>query len=507
MYNLKCMNIPGIKKLKSGSDIRGVAVDLGAAITLTDEAVYAIVRAFCTWLARRNGKAVENIAVGHDVRISAERIENAVLRALTDGGVNACVLGLCSTPSMFMYLKAYKDCDASIMITASHLPADRNGLKFFTPEGGLEPADIDEILELAERGTFGHTEKKGGIGETSFMDEYCLGLVEGVRRACGEKQPLKGKKIIVDAGNGAGGFFAGKVLEPLGADTTGSIFLEPDGTFPNHIPNPEDKTAMSFLKQAVLNSHADLGVIFDTDVDRAGAVDGDGHEINRNDLIALASVIALDGKEGTIVTDSVTSDGLTQFIEKIGGKHLRFKRGYKNVIDEAVRRNKSGEYCPLAIETSGHAAFYDNYFLDDGAYLITRILILLARQTKKGQTLSSIIAALEHPLEEDEVRISFNSLSNDFKSEGNRVIEDIKINAGSVGGVLAPDNYEGVKVRFKEAGGWFLLRMSVHDPVMPVNFESNVKGGNKIIAQKLNWLLEGYSFLNRENLVKFIQKA
>lgn len=133
----------------------------------------------------------------------------------------------------------------------------------------------------------------------------------------------------MDAGNGAGGFYAEKVLLPLGADTTGSQFLEPDGRFPNHIPNPENETAMRSVCEAVKNSGADFGIIFDTDVDRAGAVDENGEEINRNRLIALISAILLAEKPGTIVTDSVTSDGLAQFIEAHGGKHCRFRRGYK----------------------------------------------------------------------------------------------------------------------------------------------------------------------------------
>ena len=509
MYNYRRMEYSELKKLKSGSDIRGIASEIVSPVTLTDEAVYAIVRAFCAWFEKKYSHAPCAVAVGHDVRISCDRILKQVLNAVTDCGIDAVNCGLCSTPSMFMLLKAQFGCEASVMITASHLPSDRNGLKFFTSEGGLGGAEIDEILKIAAQGNFENTLKLGEVKYRSFLPYYCASLVESVRAACGENMPLAGKKIIVDAGNGAGGFFCDLVLKPLGADTTGSIFLDPDGTFPNHIPNPEDKKAIDCLKDAVLKEKADLGVIFDTDVDRAGAVDCDGHEINRNDLIALASVMALEGRSGTIVTDSVTSDGLTKFIESLGGKHLRFKRGYRNVIDEAVRRNALGEYCPLAIETSGHAAFADNYFLDDGAYLVTRILICLARQTKKGLKLGDLIKDLEHPAEENEVRISFNSLSGDFRTDGEKVIEDIKNKAKSAGMALAPDNYEGVKVNFGkgEGDGWFLVRMSVHDPVLPINFESNVKGGNKILAENLYRLLKDYDFLNTENLVNFIRNA
>lgn len=163
---------------------------------------------------------------------------------------------------------------------------------------------------------------------------------------------------MVDAGNGVGGFYADQVLAPLGADVSGSQFLEPDGMFPNHIPNPENKGAIDAASKMVLDSSADLGLIFDTDVDRMGCIGATGQEINRNTLVALAAAIVLEDHPGTtVVTDSLTSDGLRTFIEQdLGGKQLRYRRGYKNVIDKSIELNKSGVDSALAIETSGHAA-------------------------------------------------------------------------------------------------------------------------------------------------------
>ena len=492
------------KYLKSGTDVRGVAV--GDNITLTDEAVLAISRAFVKWLSLKYNKAAFKIAVGHDSRISAQRIFACVKQAVLSSGSDVVYTGLSSTPSMFILLKkSHFDCDASIMLTASHLPYNRNGLKFFTPEGGLDSSQIDEILQIAENGDF--LSGEGNYSERSFMDEYSKILVDSVRAACGSEQPLKGKKIIVDAGNGAGGFFTEKVLSPLGANTEGSQFLQPDGYFPNHIPNPEDKEAIDSLCAAVLKNKADFGIIFDTDVDRAGAVDASGAEINRNRLIALLSAILLKDKPGVIVTDSVTSDGLAVFIKKLGGEHLRFKRGYKNVIDKSKELNASGKYSPLAIETSGHAAFKENYFLDDGAYLVTKLLILLA-SLKDGESITDLIKDLPEPAESDEVRISFSDPSN-FKADGKRVIEELKEIAKTEPFMtLAETNYEGVRINFdKEHGdGWLLVRMSVHDPVMPINFESDVKGGNKVMAKKLLSLLAPYAFLDTTNLINYIKK-
>lgn len=488
-------------KLKSGTDVRGVAVSGDLPLTLTDEAVCDITRAFVIWFKSKfHGKKL-TIAVGNDSRISAERIVTAVKTTLLNAGCNVIYTGLSSTPSMFVLLKKSDfGCDASVMVTASHMPYDRNGLKFFTTLGGIDGADLDDILEIAENLPEENSATKGKYCEKPFIDRYSRLLVETVESECG-KYPLKGKKIIVDAGNGAGGFFAEKVLKPLGADISGSLFLEPDGTFPNHIPNPEDKSAISCLSAAVIKNSADLGIIFDTDVDRAACVAENGREINRNSLIALISAILFEEKTGVIVTDSVTTDGLKKFIESLGGKQLRYKRGYKNVIDKCRELNESGIYSPLAIETSGHAAFKENYFLDDGAYLTVKILISLAKQAKRGKNLLSLIEGFKTPAEEDELRLTING--EDFKDKGLSVIESLKRAAGKDERLtLAPDNYEGVKLSAKS--GRVILRLSVHDPVMPINFESDFKGGNRETAKILYGYLKEYSFLDTTNLKNFL---
>ena len=485
-------------KLKSGTDVRGVALEgvPGEEVNLTDEAVTGIMKAFCAWAAQRCGKEKLTIAIGHDSRLSAGRISACAVKAVTESGCDAIVTGLSSTPSMFMLLQEEDiGADASVMITASHLPFNKNGLKFFTPEGGLEGKDIADILAMAAEGAA--LSGSGCVRELCYIDRYSEGLVRFVREKTGQEQPLAGKKIVVDAGNGAGGFYVDKVLKPLGANTEGSQFLEPDGNFPNHIPNPEDKKAMHAISQRVKETGADFGIIFDTDVDRAGAVDKQGEEINRNRLIALISAILLQEKSGTIVTDSVTSDGLTAFIESRGGKHCRYKRGYRNVIDKAKELNAAGEYSPLAIETSGHAALMENYFLDDGAYLVTRILVSLAQLSKEGKDIGDLIADLPEPAESAEVRLGFTTLGKqDFKNNGNFAIRELQLRVPDLPGMtLAAENFEGVRINFdKDHGdGWALVRMSLHEPIMPINFESNSKGGCCVIANELIALLAPYT--------------
>ena len=500
-------------KLKNGSDVRGVACDgiEGEPVTLTEEIAANVAKAFCVWLISHTGKTQVTVAIGYDSRITSPALCEAVASGITSTGHNAIVTGLSTTPSMFALLKdeawmQEQYCHGSIMITASHLPFNRNGLKFFSHEGGLESSDVTEILEMAESYRFAEPNTHGDKTEKSYLNEYAASLVEKVRIACEDEQPLLGKKIIVDAGNGAGGFFADKVLAPLGADTSGSQFLEPDGTFPNHIPNPENADAMRSVCEAVKAAKADFGIIFDTDVDRAGAVDENGEEINRNRLIALISAILLQEQPGTIVTDSVTSDGLAKFIKAKGGKHLRFKRGYKNVINEAKRLNEQGEYAPLAIETSGHAALMENYFLDDGAYLITRLLIALAKANKEAKKLTDLINDLEMPLEGVELRAKFKP-DCDFKALGKKILEDFTAHANNVYyATPAPDNHEGIRLCYDElhGDGWALMRMSLHDPVLPMNVESDSENGCIKIVKDLYYFLRKYDFLDISPLENYI---
>lgn len=493
-----------LKALKSGTDVRGVASDIfGGTVNLTDSAVFRIVCGFADMLRQQFSGEIK-VAVGHDCRISAERIKKQVIAALCSKHIAVFDCGLSSTPAMFM-TTVLAGMTAAVQITASHHPADRNGLKFFLPSGGIGGDTLNLILDLAKKNELDPAVK--ALAEPlPFMDTYCMHLRQIICRGMGKTEqdsPLAGFHIVVDAGNGVGGFYANKVLKPLGADVSGSVYLEPDGRFPNHIPNPENEKAMASISAAVLASHADFGVIFDTDVDRAACVDDKGCEINRNRLIALAAAIILENEPGsTIVTDSVTSDGLHAFITALGGRHHRFKRGYHNVIDEARRLCSAGENAPLAIETSGHAALKENYFLDDGAYLITKLILRLAKLRAEGRTLESLIDTLQVPAEEKEIR--FPITAADFKAYGQDVLQKLEqFVAQNPNWQLAPDNYEGLRVATLE--GFFLLRMSVHDPMMPFNLESNAPGGVNKMLNELLPFFRGCEGLNISPLLAELQ--
>ncbi len=489
------------KKLHNGSDILGVALDRvrGDEVNFTPEIAERLGRAFVVWLQTYfSGKNKLRISVGRDPRLSGPELLESLIKGLCAEGADVVNFGLASTPAMFMSTQIGENpVDAAVMVTGSHSAGHKNGLKLFTSTGGLDKADISEILDIA-KGNLKTGGRSGNVAYYDFMAVYAQHLADGIRKGVNHpdhyETPLEDLKIVVDAGNGSGGFFATDVLEQLGADISASQFLEADGRFPNHFPNPEDTNAMNSLISKVKESEADLGIIFDMDVDRAALVDYTGRPINKNSLIALASAVVLQKSPGsTIVTDSITSDGLSWFIQdKLGGKHHRYQRGYKNVINEAVRLNGIGQESCLAIETSGHAAFRENFFLDDGAYLATRMIITLAKMRAEGKRLTDLIEGLPEPVDSCEIRLRINSA--DFIQTGSDIIAEVGIMAGNKGNWdLLPENYEGVRVKCSGTGqdGWFLLRLSLHDPVLPLNIESNEPGGVQKIAHEL------YEFFGR----------
>ena len=483
-------------KMKSGSDVRGTAV--GENATLTADVARALGMAFTLWVAEKKKKDVRKltIAIGRDSRVSGPDLLKAAADGICRAGADVWDFGMCTTPAMYMCtITTGFEADGAVMITASHHPWDKNGLKFFTSESGLDGRDVETLLHMAQELHPAANPVRGRISEKAFLPVYSDQLAKRIRSGLQttDDKPLQGLHIAVDAGNGAGGFYE-ELLKRLGADTEGSQFLNPDGMFPNHIPNPENSQAIHALQQAVLNSNADLGVIFDTDCDRAAVCDADGREINRNRLIALISAILLEKKPNQIiVTDSVTSSGLKTFIEKRGGIHYRFKRGYRNVIDEAVRLNHEGSECPLAIETSGHAALKENHFLDDGMYLVTVLIVKAMEMKRKGMSLGSLISDLREPSESMEIRL--NITDPDFRARGQEVIHLVTEYAEKNNRWhIAPDNREGIRISFDIDGqpdaAWFLLRLSVHDPVLPLNAESDVQGGVQMILEQLYNLIK-----------------
>lgn len=507
-------------KLQNGSDVRGVALEgiEGESVNLTPEIAKNIASAFAEYLSEKCGKDMSEltISVGHDSRLSADMLKAGVLDGIQKQGCKPVDCSLASTPSMFMStVLPQLSYDGAIMITASHLPFNRNGMKFFSKDGGLESKEIKIILQKAiaiEEACMENVEASTAnavqeIEKLDLLAHYSANLREIICKETGTKEedkPLAGMHFVVDASNGAGGFFAAQVLEPLGADISGSIFLNPDGTFPNHVPNPENKKAMECIKAATLENKADLGIIFDTDVDRAAAVFPSGKEINKNALIALlGAIVARTNPGSTVVTDSVTSDQLAEFLEnRLGLKHHRFKRGYRNVINESVRLNAEGIESCLAIETSGHGALKENYFLDDGAYMSVKILCEVVRCKRAGKSIEDMLDGLEEAAETGEFRMGIKL--EEFKDYGLNVLEEFKIFAkGDSRFLIVEPNYEGVRISFndEEVQGWLLIRMSLHDPIMPMNIETNNVGGIEKVLERIRPFFGGFEHLDSSCLM------
>ncbi len=464
------------RRLISGSDLRGVALEgYGKEVTLTPNDAAAATRAFAAMLKAEAGEDGVRVAVGHDPRLSWKGLYEGVLRGLATEGCAAVDCGLATTPAMFAAVTGPPHADGAIMLTASHLPPERNGLKFFTPRGGLTSSQLRALVEDMR------PVEQGGAPDVQAFD--LIGAYGASLRtfiAGDDPGALRGMRIALDAGNGSGGFFA-EVLISLGAQVFGQ-YVEPDGRFPNHAPNPEEPGAIAALCEHTARSGADMGVMFDADCDRAALVDPSGKPVNRDRLIALVAALVLKEHPGAaIVTDSVASEGLSEFIRARGGIHRRYKRGYRNVIDEALRLNAEGINCPAALETSGHCALAENRFLDDGMYLVAWLLKRFARE--KGQSFTALMEGLREPAEDVEIRLTL--ANRDFAADAARTLSAVRDAVREDPALTADtDCAEGVRARLGE-DGWFLIRQSVHDPVLPVNLQAERAGGAKAMAARL----------------------
>lgn len=487
-------------KIKSGSDIRGIAS--GEGIELTNEVIEKICSAFVYWLSNKYNIEYSNItvAIGHDSRISASRIKNVVINKLVSLGVSVYDCSLSSTPAMFMAISVLQ-CTASIEITASHLSYERNGFKFFTQKGGLSGEDIENVLKSAQDDIdIPYNGCKGKVRAINVMKYYIEKLKDVIIKGINvfDDAPLKGFKIVVDAGNGVGGFFATEVLKPLGADINGSEGLNPNGMFPIHIPNPEDEEAIKYTSKLTVASNADLGIIFDTDVDRASLIDSSGDIISKTKLVALVSKIVLkDNPNSVIVTDSMTHESLRDFIEKSGGIQLRYKRGYNNVITMAKKINSNNGMCPLAIETSGHAAFEENDFIDDGAYLACKLIVAAVNAKNNGQKLTDNIKELAAPAAELDTRFKFDVNTNSFE----KMVKELKNQSERNKSIeIDKNNFEGIRLHFsaKQENGWVLIRESLHEPEIILHIESYTVGGIKSILHFIKPILKKNGFVSND---------
>lgn len=417
---------------KAGEDLsRNIAVQIGHGIGSYMQHEYK----------------TRQVLIGYDMRQSSEELRDGLIEGLNASGCDTFDIGLVATP--VLYTKAYQLGMAGVMITGSHLAKEYNGFKMAV---GKQPVFGDEIQTIRERIQAG--EFLSGSGQHQVLsginEAYLDNLVNSYR-------PLARKlKIVVDAGNGMGGLYAPDLLSRLGHEVI-ALYCEPDGTFPNHHPNPEKAANVADLSAKVKETGADLGLAFDGDADRVGVVDERGELISADKVMAWLATDIVPHYPGMIfVGDVLSSQVVFDVVENNGGKSILWQSGHAR-----IKAKMQVEGALLGGESSGHMFFNDRYpGFDDGIYAAGRIAELLAASTG---TLSSQIQTLPQMFTTPEYR---PHCPEEMKTA---VIAGVKEKLGEVPMV----DVDGLRVLFDE--GWGLLRPSGTEPVLSLRFEARTE--------------------------------
>ena len=430
-------------------DIRGVIDDtLGAADA------YAIGRSFGTCLIRAGGKTA---AVGYDGRVSSPILEEALVRGLTECGVDVIRIGMGPTPMLYYAEAAMDGVDGGIEITGSHNPANYNGFKMVLQGRPFFGADIVQIGEMAAAGDW--IDGAGSASEHDIIDEYVTRLMQAA--------PAQGFRIGWDTGNGA----AGPVVEKLTKLLPGEhhlLFTEVDGNFPNHHPDPTDEANLSDLRKLVAERNLDFGLAFDGDGDRIGAIDGQGRVIWGDQLLQIyAEDVLAEVPGATIIADVKASQALFDRVTALGGKPLMWKTGH-SLIKSKMKETGS----PLAGEMSGHIFFkHDYYGFDDAIYAAIR---LIAASSKLGKSVTELRGQMPEMINTPEMRFQVD------ESRKFAVIDEVLARLSADGADV--NNTDGARVNTPD--GWWLLRASNTQDVLVARAEASSEAGlERLMAQ------------------------
>lgn len=440
-------------------DIRGIADR-----DLTDETVRAVGRAFAETM-REKGK--RRIAVGRDVRLSSPRIRAALIEGLRDQGASVIDVGGVPTPALYFAVN-HLHADAGVMVTGSHNPIEYNGLKLSEGVQSLHGEQIQALRARAE--SSGVLATRGTLEETSVDEAYLADLVSKIKL----DRPLK---VVCDPGNGAASILGPRFLRALGCEVD-AIFAEPDGRFPNHLPDPTVPELMRSLMDRVLATKADVGIGFDGDADRVGAVDERGRLLYGDQLLGLYAADVLSRRPGEpVVFEVKCSQGLVEWVEAKGGKPIMWKAGH-SLIKAKMRETKA----PLGGEMSGHMFFADEFYgYDDALYGAGRLLRILAGS--RGRTLGSLVDELPQSryVSTPEIRLDCADTAK-FA-----IVEAVREHYRSRYDVIDVD---GVRVQFGD--GWGLVRASNTQPVLVVRFEARSQERLQAIARDIYEALARY---------------
>ncbi len=431
-------------------DIRGVADR-----DLTDETAYAIGRGLSTMLGVGLPSGTSpRLAVGRDCRISSPRLFAALTKGLMDSGVHVMDVGIGPTPMLYFAVH-HLNTDGGVMITGSHNPGDENGFKTMRGKASFYGKDIQELRERIDKDDF-VAKGVGKIEQLDVQDAYVANIEKSFARF---DKPLT---FVLDAGNGSGGPLGLRAMKSVGLGAI-PLFCDMDGTFPNHHPDPTVPKNLEALIAKVKESGARVGLAYDGDADRLGAVDSNGDIIWGDKLLILFSRALLAKNPGAAILGEVKcSQTLYDDVAKHGGRPIIWKTGHS-----LIKTKMKEEHALLAGEMSGHLFFADRYFgFDDALYAGIRLLEILAADPRSiKEMLSDVPVTFSTP----EIRVDcpdaikfdvVRAVTEHYKKKGNKVLD-----------------IDGARISFSEADdagkiAWGLCRASNTGPILVMRFEA-----------------------------------
>lgn len=423
-------------------DIRGIADTELLSADVTD-----LGQGLGTYLQRHSGRSIN---LGRDCRLSSTRLRDALIEGMIASGCDVTDIGVVPTPLLYFSAVQLK-ADGAVMITGSHNPSEFNGFKTVCGSGALHGEAIQEVRRIIETRDFENG--KGSGKKADVSDAY----VDRVASAFDLPEIVKGRrlKVVLDAGNGTAGPVMHRVLQRLNVDPA-ELYFDMDGHFPNHHPDPTVPSNLAHLQEAVRANHADLGIAFDGDSDRIGAVDENGDVIYGDMLLLIYGREILTRKPGaTFIGEVKCSQVLYDELKRLGGNPIMYKTGHS-----LIKAKMKEAHAELAGEMSGHMFFADRYLgFDDALYAACRLMEIVARS---GKPLSAQLAGLPKMVSTPEIRVD---CPDETKFQ---VVERVAAHFKNTRQVISVD---GVRVLFDH--GWGLLRASNTQPVLVMRFEAN----------------------------------
>jgi len=435
-------------------DIRGVADK-----ELLSPDIVDLGRGLGTLLQRKSGRS---ITLGRDCRLSSPRLRDALLEGLVDAGCEVTDIGVVPTPLLY-FSAVHLEADGGVMITGSHNPSEFNGFKTVCGAGTLHGETIQEVRRIIEKRDFLH-----GHGSHDDMDVIPAYLDQ----VAPQFEFSRRVKVVLDGGNGTAGPVVHRLFERLNCEVT-ELFFPMDGHFPNHHPDPTVPANLKHLQDAVRAQKAELGIAFDGDSDRIGAVDENGEVIYGDMLLLIFGREILTRKPGaTFIGEVKCSQLLYDELKRLGGNPVMYKTGHS-----LIKAKMKEEHAELAGEMSGHMFFADRYFgYDDAIYAACRLIEIVARS---GKPLSAQFAGLPKLVSTPEIRVD---CPDEVKFQ---VVERV---AGSFKKTHKVIDIDGVRVLFEH--GWGLLRASNTQPVLVMRFEAGSEEWLKKYQREVEEVLE-----------------